>query len=139
MSFVARTVLEFAPDRDEVAGMVLLQSNRYHLRMEYALEGDQTIVRLVQCKDGVETLINTIPWHSDRFEMKISAHGQDFSFYFGDGEKNIPLAQKVDGRILSTDVAGGFVGTTIGLYASGNGRESHNIADFDLFEYRAIL
>ena len=139
MSFVTRTVLEFAPDRDEVAGMVLLQSNRYHLRMEYALEGDQTIVRLVQCKDGVETLINTIPWHSDRFEMKISAHGQDFIFYFGDGEKNIPLAQKVDGRILSTDVAGGFVGTTIGLYASGNGRESHNIADFDLFEYRAIL
>ena len=119
-------------------GNGLLQSNRYHFRMEYALEGDQTIVRLIQCKDGVETLINAIPWHSDRFEMMISAHGQDLSFYFGD-ERRIYLSQMVDGRILSTDVAGGFVGTTIGLYASGNGRESHNNADFDLFEYRAVL
>lgn len=139
MSFSARTVLEFAPGRDESAGMVLLQSDRYHFRMDYALEGDQTTVRLVQCRDGVETIVRAVPWYSDRLEMLISAREQDFSFYIGNGEARIPLAEKVDGRMLSTDVAGGFVGTTIGLFASGNGTESQNSADFDLFEYRAVL
>jgi xylan 1,4-beta-xylosidase len=43
--------------------------------------------------------------------------------------------ENVDGRILSTDVAGGFVGTEISLYASSNGDRSKNKAYFDLFEY----
>jgi alpha-N-arabinofuranosidase len=41
----------------------------------------------------------------------------------------------VDGRILSTPVAGGFVGAYIGMYASSNGHPSENVADFDWFEY----
>ena len=45
------------------------------------------------------------------------------------------IADKVDGRILSVMVAGGFVGTYIGLYASSNGQTSLNVADFDWFEY----
>jgi len=139
MSFTARTVIEFAPGDGETAGMVLLQSDRYHYRMEYAGEGGKTLVRLIKCEDGKETVINSIPWHSERFEMVISARGQDFCFSFGDGEQKIVLAENVDGRILSTDVAGGFVGTTIGLYASSNGKESRNQADFDLFEYRPVI
>lgn len=139
MSFTARTVIEFAPGDGETAGMVLLQSDRYHYRMEYAGEGGKTLVRLIKCEDGKETVINSVPWHSERFEMVISARGQDFCFSFGDGEQKIVLAENVDGRILSTDVAGGFVGTTIGLYASSNGKESRNQADFDLFEYRPVI
>lgn len=38
-------------------------------------------------------------------------------------------------RILSSDVAGGFVGTYIGLFATSNGQASDNIADFDWFDY----
>jgi alpha-N-arabinofuranosidase len=38
--------------------------------------------------------------------------------------------------MLSSDVAGGFVGTTLGLYCSSNGQESNNYADFDFFEYK---
>jgi alpha-N-arabinofuranosidase len=41
----------------------------------------------------------------------------------------------VDSRILSTPVAGGFVGAYIGIYASSNGQLSTNHADFDWFEY----
>ena len=45
------------------------------------------------------------------------------------------LAENVDGRILSTPVAGGFVGAFIGMYASSNGQSGTNYADFDWFEY----
>jgi xylan 1,4-beta-xylosidase len=48
------------------------------------------------------------------------------------------VAQAVDGRILSTPVAGGFVGTYIGMYASSNGQPSQNVADFDWFEYLGL-
>ncbi|MFN2286052.1 MAG: hypothetical protein ACK2UQ_16685, partial [Anaerolineae bacterium] len=42
------------------------------------------------------------------------------------------------GRILSTTVAGGFVGAYLGMYASSNGQPSTSIADFDWFEYIEI-
>jgi alpha-N-arabinofuranosidase len=47
----------------------------------------------------------------------------------------ILLAENVDGRLLSTDVAGGFVGTYIGMFACSNGTDSPNNADFDWFDY----
>jgi len=46
-----------------------------------------------------------------------------------------PVAETVDGRTLSTIVAGGFVGAYVGMYASSNGQPSENVADFDWFEY----
>lgn len=141
IDFIARTIMEFAPrQEDEAAGLVLNQSNRYHLRMEYLLREGRTSVQLVQCVNGIETVLKSVPFHARRMEMMVKAKGQNYSFYFGseDGNELIPLSENVDGRILSSDVAGGFVGTYIGMYASSNGIESKNTADFDLFEYRGI-
>ena len=50
----------------------------------------------------------------------------------------IPVFENADGQILSTPVAGGFVGTYIGLYGSSNGYFSLNHADFDWFEYSEL-
>jgi xylan 1,4-beta-xylosidase len=36
---------------------------------------------------------------------------------------------------LSTEKIGGFIGTFIGMYASGNGTTNTNPADFDWFDY----
>lgn len=49
-----------------------------------------------------------------------------------------PLAQGVDGRLLSTSYAGGFVGAYLGMYAGSNGQPSANTADFDWFEYTGL-
>lgn len=53
------------------------------------------------------------------------------------------VAQGVDGRILSTPVAGGFVGTYIGMYATSSegaksGHATSDYVDFDYFEYRPL-
>jgi alpha-N-arabinofuranosidase len=45
------------------------------------------------------------------------------------------VAEAVYGRILSTPVAGGFLGTYIGMLASSNGFLSKNSVDFDWFDY----
>ena len=68
--------------------------------------------------------------------LRVEAHEQAYSFYFSNQvDEWKALAKEVDGRILSTSVAGGFVGTYIAMYASSNGQPSTNNADFDWFEY----
>jgi alpha-N-arabinofuranosidase len=71
--------------------------------------------------------------------LKIEAHEQAYNFYAAsEPEQWQTVAQNVDGRILSTPVAGGFVGAVIALYASSNGQSSTNVADFDWFEYNGL-
>jgi alpha-N-arabinofuranosidase len=68
--------------------------------------------------------------------FKVEARGQNYSFYVGaQPETWQPVAEAVDGRILSTPVAGGFVGAYVGMYASSNGQSSENVANFYWFEY----
>ncbi len=38
-------------------------------------------------------------------------------------------------RYLSSEVAGGFTGVYVGLYATGNGRDATTPAHFDWFDY----
>jgi alpha-N-arabinofuranosidase len=53
-----------------------------------------------------------------RIQLEIAGNGADYSFYFDpDGSGWKPLMEHADGTILSTDVAGGFVGAMVGLYA----------------------
>jgi alpha-N-arabinofuranosidase len=51
-------------------------------------------------------------------KLKISGSARAYSFYFDtDGAGWKPLKEGDDGAILSTDVAGGFVGAVVGPYA----------------------
>jgi alpha-N-arabinofuranosidase len=53
-----------------------------------------------------------------RLKLKIAADARAYSFYFDDdGSGWRPLKENDDGSILSTDVAGGFVGAFVGPYA----------------------
>lgn len=137
LHFTARTVMEFTPRTDkETAGLVLLQSNKFHFRLEYIKEGEAFYVRLIKCTANEDEVLAQKPFTSNRIYWTVTAHEQDYSFYYGSRpDEHLALAEQVDGRILSTDVAGGFVGACLGMYASGNGENSDNVADYDWFEY----
>jgi xylan 1,4-beta-xylosidase len=148
MRFAARAALEFTPRHaGECAGLVLLQNNEAHFRFVIA-GGAATTVRLVKrsapepvmrplpISAGTDVILAELPIESRRFYFKVEADGQAYSFYIAtEPEAWQPVAEGVDGRILSTPWAGGFVGTYIGMYASSNGQPSTNTADFDWFEY----
>lgn len=137
INFIAGTALEFTPEQDhETAGLVLIQNNLFHFRLEVALQNRQTVIRLIRCVNDVEEVIAQKVCPSKIFTLNVTAIGQNYSFYGGPAPEMVEmLAENVDGRILSTDMAGGFVGTVIGMFASSNGRPSQNQADFDWFEY----
>jgi alpha-N-arabinofuranosidase len=141
INFVARTAMDFTSDApDEEAGVVLLQNSDFHFRfVATPLPDDKMLVRLIKRERGAETILAEGPIANGRIYLKVEAHGQAHNFYVAtEPEAWQPIAEDVDGRILSTTVAGGFVGAYLGMYASSNGQPSTSIADFDWFEYIEI-
>ena len=138
-AFTATTALEFSPARDgESAGLVVEQSNNFHFRMEILHEDGRTLVRLTQRRDGKDCVLAGQPAPGTNILLRVSASepaSLNFAFAVEDG-KWVELKSDVDATILSRRIAGGFTGAFVGLYASGNGKTSSNVADFDWFEYR---
>jgi alpha-N-arabinofuranosidase len=151
MRFAARAALEFKPEQaHECAGLVLLQNNEFHFRFVIT-GGAATTVRLVRratpepilrlgpIPTGTDVTLAERPIEGNRFYFKVEADGQAYSFFIAtEPEAWQPVAEGVDGRLLSTPYAGGFVGAYIGMYASSNGQKSTNTADFDWFEYTGL-
>jgi xylan 1,4-beta-xylosidase len=136
ISFAARALMEFTPRTpDECAGLVLLQNNDFHFRFVVTLD-EKPVIRLIRRDKGEEKILAVKSIRAGKIYLKVTAAGQAYGFYTSaDSENWEPVAENVDGRILSTPVAGGFIGAYIGMYASSNGKPSGNSADWDWFEY----
>jgi xylan 1,4-beta-xylosidase len=136
INFAARAALEFTPGApNECAGIVLLQNNDFHFRFVVTLD-KEPVIRLIKREKGEEKILATKSIRAGKVYFKVTAAGQDYSFYAATEYENWqPVAEAVDGRILSTPVAGGFIGAYIGMYASSNGKPGGNSSDWDWFEY----
>lgn len=137
MDFTAQTAFEFTPQVDECAGLALIQNNDFHFRFVVMYE-NENIIRLIKRSHGKDETLVTQPLPAGCYTLKVTAHEQTYNFYFSTHDQWHTLAENIDGRILSTPVAGGFVGTYIAMYASSNGQLSANHADFDWFEYSGV-
>jgi xylan 1,4-beta-xylosidase len=135
IDFTAQTEFEFTPQsNNECAGLALLQNKDFYY-LFVVTRTTETVVRLIKRSHGEAKTLAERPISTDIYTLKVTAHEQDYSFYFSMNNQWHRLAQNVDGRILSTPVAGGFVGAYIAMYASSNDQPSTNFADFDWFEY----
>ena len=134
INFTAQSALMFTPQGAECAGLVLIQNNDFQFRFLLMCE-NEIVICLIKRSYGEDEIIATQPVRGENFMLKVAAHEQDYSFYFSTNGQWQALAENIDGRILSTPVAGGFVGASIAMYASSNGQPSTNHADFDWFEY----
>ena len=54
------------------------------------------------------------------------------------GDETTVLAEKIDIHALSTEVAGGFVGETLGVYVSAKQREKKSSVCIKEFSYEEI-
>mgnify|MGYP001102912548 CR=1 FL=1 len=134
INFTAQSALTFIPQGAECAGLVLIQNHDFQFQFLLMRE-NEVVIRLIKRACGEDEIIATQPVRGENFMLKVAAHEQDYSFYFSTNGQWQALAENIDGRILSTPVAGGFVGASIAMYASSNGQPSTNHADFDWFEY----
>ncbi|RDY31445.1 glycoside hydrolase family 43 protein [Lachnotalea glycerini] len=133
------TLLDFTANQDgEEAGIAVLQSNLYHIRFGKIMEHKEEWLIVALCENGTDTIISKQKAPRGKLELRIINRGQKADFYYRVKEEFLPIASGVDMYKLSTEVAGGFTGCTIGMYASSNGWESVNYADFGWFSYETI-
>ena len=139
-SFSMSVALEFMPNEEnEVAGVVLIQNKDFQYRYERALISGKQIIRLIKREGGMEETIAEHLYEGKRVYLMVVAYEQALNFSYGKDEScSTVLATDIDARLLSTERAGGFVGTCIGMYASSNEKESNTYAEFDWFEYHSI-
>ncbi|MFJ8958414.1 glycoside hydrolase family 43 protein [Lentzea sp. NPDC102401] len=132
--FHASCALEFTPAHpDDAAGLVLLQNNDHHVRL---LLGAGREVTLVRRAGGRDELLATTRLPGGVVRLGFEATGQEYrALVAGAAQEWRPLGEPFDGRVLSTQAAGGFTGVHIGLLATGAGGDW---ADFDSFTYRSL-
>lgn len=153
MSFNAMCEMEFTPKNQETAGIVLLQAMNHQYKMEkVCVNGIQQVqVVLVTTNTNgpahlpafrgntTETVLARAVCDDEKIVFKVSAKKQYYSFYFGKDENHLTLlCQDVDSRLINPPEIGTYTGTMLGMYASGNGKDSENAASFDWFEYEGL-
>ena len=149
--FESSTQFECNLEEDETAGMVLLQNNAHQLRFEVSRINDDEVqvsvlktVMLIENKRQIfnETALTSkvLPCRSNGIVyLTIECRGSSFDFYAGSQKKQLfPVAEHVSGKHLGSESAGGFVGTYIGLYASGVTATKEKSVAFEYFAYRPI-
>lgn len=133
--YKATSQLSFSPENmSEEAGMTVFLDNKQH----YKLLKTQGKITLVKMDDGVETIVNSVEYSSDRVVLQIEGKMFELTFRYGTDENELKQIGDVqDARVITAKsfIGTGFNGPYIGMYASSGGQPSSNVASFDWFEY----
>lgn len=116
------------------AGLALRQSAAFHLRLELSVQGDGWRADAVAHDSGVDSVVGTVlgdlPDGDDDMVLTAELHGLEVRFLVTVGDETHTVAE-ADARILSTERAGGFVGTVVGPFVSGGLGAAVTVRSFD--------
>jgi alpha-N-arabinofuranosidase len=130
-SFSFETSLEYQPGSEQdLAGIVCLQNEASNYVFGITKQGNDYILLLEKNYKknrrsrelSSEIIASTKIDLSHLVRLRVQASGDEYQFSYASGDSEyINVGETVSGDILSTNVAGGFTGAMIGLYAtSGN-------------------
>ena len=132
--FTVTTELSLKELTDEKkAGLVLLQSNEYHLKAELSHGKAEVIL----CQNSVDTCLNSANAEGVKATIILQVNDLKAMITVLVDEQEVLVVDDIDVRKLSTEVAGGFVGCTIGIYAVANQAQDQEAALFTKLSYRA--
>lgn len=142
--------MDFIPEAEgESAGILLDHAGQDYL-LEYGRFGERNVLRVSEIlirtegsflspdfrQEKIITRLIEIPWNDKKTILRLSERENDLFFSCGTSIGHLAaLPVSGDARRLNPPVNGGMVGAVVGVYASGNGRESTALAAFDWAEY----
>ncbi len=132
------TVMEFSANAsNEKAGLAAFQNEKHYYLLCKSVENGEPVVQLYKAGENDPELLisHSLPKGNKSVKLKIEANVDNYNFYYGVDNNWKVLKENVDGKYLSTKVAGGFVGVTSGMYTTSNGKVSNNKATFESFTY----
>jgi xylan 1,4-beta-xylosidase len=117
------TTVSFAPTAEgDAAGLAAVQDDQHLIFIGITQhEGKNQVALYRRQGSSDDTLINAAPISSTQdVTLSLAFNGGKMqAFYEVDGQRQL-LAEGVDATNLSTNVAGGFVGTIVGPYCTSN-------------------
>lgn len=121
-TFEVVTKLDFQPkSAQEIAGLVCFQNEAYNIVFGKTKQKGKEVIVVDYCEKASTRIATVeIPDNQQKLPLKLKITGDKamYNFYLSfTDEIWIPVAENVDGRNLSTERAGGFVGCVIGVYA----------------------
>ncbi|MBT8065601.1 MAG: glycoside hydrolase family 43 protein [Gammaproteobacteria bacterium] len=136
--FDVATKMSFDPAAKEEAGLVAIQNDRSAFLLTMMAGSEANTIRLTKSLHGKSTLLAEAPLNGNAVYLRIAGDYLHYDFQFStDGNAWTSLAGDVDVTSLSPAVIEGYnyTGVYLGLYATSNGIDTDNYADFDFFNY----
>jgi xylan 1,4-beta-xylosidase len=143
----AATAINFtAANENEKAGLMIFQSENNFYFICQSVENGKPVVQLLKgngknsllTKPEIITTQLLLNKPGKEIYFKIEAKGDTYSFYYAIKRNKWQLLKdNVDGKFLSTKIAGGFVGSMYAMYATSNGVATTNKALYNWFECRS--
>lgn len=120
-SFSFTTTLSCKPaSENDLAGIVCVQSEKYNYVFGITKKENDYFLLLERTEKGQSGILASVPIDiKNPVQLQVKADGDVYTFsYSVNGNDFINVGGNVSGDILSTNVAGGFTGCLIGLYAT---------------------
>lgn len=122
-NFSADTEMTFVPeDYSQNAGLLVFKDETHQYYLARTLEGESHLIELRKItENGSQTLAKKeITPSATTVTLKVCGKGLEYAFSYSidGGESWQTVAEGVDAGFTSTDVAGGFTGTVVGMFAS---------------------
>jgi alpha-N-arabinofuranosidase len=136
----ATTLLDFVPAREgEEAGLTVYRSHEHRYEIAVGRSNGRRRVFVRQTiGPSLQAVTASAPIESlEPVVLRVEAKPEAYAFSFGLGEtpKEWTPLGTAPTRFLSTEVASGFTGAFLALYATGNGQPAESPARFDWFDY----
>jgi xylan 1,4-beta-xylosidase len=137
--FEATTLLDFDPASvNEEAGVTLLMNDKHHY--EIFISRNSKGQRTINARYRIGTMSHVVASEviaEYPVEIKIEGDTDNYKLSYRAKDANdFKLLFEPEIIYLSVDVTGGFTGVYIGLYATGNGKQSKARAYFDYLNYK---
>jgi xylan 1,4-beta-xylosidase len=135
------TSLDFSATTDnEKAGLVIFQDEKHFYYLCKSTDEGKPVVQLFKSStegQAMELITQSfLEETSKKLLLRITAAGPDYSFEFATRSNHWTLLKdKVDGKFLSTQVSGGFIGCIFGMYATSSGSATSGHAAFHYLKY----
>jgi alpha-N-arabinofuranosidase len=138
-NFVVSTRVDFSPGGpQEEAGLTLFMRDRFHYDFYIANEGMNRWIYLRYTLDSLQQVLAKQLLPKGEIELEVKGDRYNYVFYCTSKEGVKKQVGLLNTRFLGTEVAGGYNGVVIGLYATGNGSMSQTPAYFDFFHYKSL-
>lgn len=117
--FSASTSLEVPAQSGVSAGLAVFQGERFHYFLAVKRDADGVVINLEKVSGGAAEIVgSTRVAPTDKVDLRVEANDARCSFAYAltSGEWQTLVAE-ADAKLLTTEVAGGFVGATVGPHA----------------------